>query len=116
MEHILKLNEVNTFRISQNKKNPTKDFCEGKVTRLEFNKKIDQMMKTIESLEFKLTQKADEVVSYQVLTQRQEIDELTTLLNRIEKRLAKIENSTEVNRDEEVEMEPIYLKRRDKHK
>lgn len=56
-----------------------------------FEEKLEQLMIHIEQLERKLAVKADEVVGYQVLQQRSDIDNLCSTLNSIEERISLLE-------------------------
>lgn len=49
------------------------------------------MLKRINEVENRLSQKADEVVSYQLLKHRSELEEMMKLLNRLEGRLTTME-------------------------
>ncbi|OIJ14769.1 hypothetical protein BKP37_07250 [Anaerobacillus alkalilacustris] len=53
--------------------------------------RLEQLMIHIEQLERKLSVKADEVVEYQVLQHRSELDNLFTMIKRIEDRMSKME-------------------------
>lgn len=61
------------------------------VATSDYEYKLKEMMNHVQEIEVKLAQKADEVVSYQLLKHRSEIDEMTTLLKRLENRLITIE-------------------------
>lgn len=56
-----------------------------------FEEKLDQLMIYIEQLERKLSQSADEVVEYQVLQHRSELDQLFTMITKIDERMGKME-------------------------
>ncbi len=56
-----------------------------------FEEKLEQLMIHIEQLERKLSVKADEVVEYQVLQHRTELDSLFTMITKIDERMSKIE-------------------------
>ncbi len=58
------------------------------------------MLKRINEVENRLSQKADEVVSYQLLKHRSELEEMMKLLNRLEGRLTTME--------EKINDEPEY--------
>lgn len=53
--------------------------------------KFEDMMEKIEAVESKLSQKADDVVSYQLLSHRSELDEMSKMIKNIELRLEDIE-------------------------
>ncbi|TSB46959.1 chromosome-anchoring protein RacA [Alkalicoccobacillus porphyridii] len=57
----------------------------------EYEQKLHEMMDHLKEIDVKLAQKADEVVSYQLLKHRAEIDDMTTLLKRLENRLIRME-------------------------
>lgn len=56
-----------------------------------FEEKLDHLLIHIEQLERKLSVKADEVVEYQVLQHRTELDSLFSMLTKIDERMSKIE-------------------------
>ncbi len=56
-----------------------------------FEDKLEQLMIYIEQLERKLSVKADEVVEYQVLQHRNELDSLFAMMKKIDERMMKIE-------------------------
>lgn len=48
-----------------------------------FDKKLDELFSRLDALEQKVSRKADEVVTYQVLQHRKEIDDISTRLDHI---------------------------------
>lgn len=54
--------------------------------------RLEQLMIHIEQLERKLSVKADEVVEYQVLQHRSELDSLFSMVSKIEERMSKMEH------------------------
>ncbi|OIJ15805.1 hypothetical protein BKP35_02095 [Anaerobacillus arseniciselenatis] len=56
-----------------------------------FEQKLEQLMIHIEQLERKLSVKADEVVEYQVLQHRSELDSLFSMVSKIDERMRKME-------------------------
>ncbi|WNF38076.1 chromosome-anchoring protein RacA [Bacillaceae bacterium IKA-2] len=66
-----------------------------------FEEKLEQLMFHIEQLERKLAVKADEVVGYQVLQQRADIDHMCSTLSSIEERMSLLEQQQQSSRPEE---------------
>ncbi|MCM3761272.1 chromosome-anchoring protein RacA [Alkalihalobacillus oceani] len=56
-----------------------------------YEKKLQEVMKKVQELEYRLSKKADEVVSYQLLKHRSELEEMMKLIKGLEKRLAQME-------------------------
>lgn len=69
------------------------------VPSAEYEEKLQEMMTHIQDIEQKLTQKADEVVSYQLLKHRSEIDEMSAMLKRLENRLIRMEAKQSIEED-----------------
>lgn len=59
-----------------------------------FEEKLEQLMIHIEQLERKIAVKADEVVGYQVLQQRSDINNLSATLSSIEERMSLLEQQS----------------------
>lgn len=57
------------------------------------DEKIDMLIRQVEHLDRQLNNKADEVVEYQVLNQRKEINELNELISHLSSRLKTLEES-----------------------
>lgn len=72
------------------------------VPSAEYEEKLQEMMSHIQEIEYKLTQKADEVVSYQLLKHRSELDEMATMLKRLENRLIRMEAKQTSENHEDV--------------
>lgn len=64
---------------------------ERKVPAWQYYEKLDTMMERIVMLEEKLERKADDVVSYQLLKHRNELEEMSRILKNIEARLELVE-------------------------
>jgi chromosome-anchoring protein RacA len=64
---------------------------EHKSGRDELEERLDQFSRHIEILESKVQQKADEVLSYQVLQHRKELDNFSVKLTEMEERLLAME-------------------------
>ncbi|KGA99096.1 chromosome-anchoring protein racA [Alkalihalobacillus alcalophilus ATCC 27647 = CGMCC 1.3604] len=58
----------------------------------EYEQKLEQVLERVMDLEQRLSQKADEVVSYQLLKHRAEIEDMVKMLNRLETRLESMES------------------------
>ncbi len=66
----------------------------------EYEAKLDEVLIRVEQLEERLSRKADEVVSYQLLKHRAELEDMTKLIKKLEKRLAIMEEKIEIERSE----------------
>lgn len=64
---------------------------EEMVPRHVFNRKMKEMMAIVEEMQYQLNEKADAVVSYQLLNHRAEIEEMNKLLAKLEQRVANVE-------------------------
>lgn len=73
------------------------------VPSAEYEEKLQDMMTHIHEIEQKLTQKADEVVSYQLLKHRSELDDMSAMLRRLENRLIRME-AKQSNEEETLPM------------
>ncbi|WP_078553321.1 chromosome-anchoring protein RacA [Bacillus alkalicellulosilyticus] len=86
---------------------------EERVQAYQLEYKLNQIVSKIDQFEQKLSQKADEVVSYQLLRHRSEIDDITLMLQSIEQRLQSIEVKVSSQVDEEQPYQAeIKLKKR----
>ncbi|WP_100372749.1 chromosome-anchoring protein RacA [Bacillus sp. FJAT-45037] len=74
----------------------------GRVQTVVYEEKLDQVMKRVSDLEFQLSQKADEVVSYQLLKHRSEIENMMKLLQKLESRIDKMEEKVQHDRNESL--------------
>lgn len=76
------------------------------VPRHVFNRKMKEMMTIVEELQYKLNEKADAVVSYQLLNHRAEIEEMNKILAKLEQRVAHVERKiTELSEEEKNDRE-----------
>jgi chromosome-anchoring protein RacA len=57
-----------------------------------YEEKLEEVMKRVQDLDQKLSKKADEVVSYQLLKHRSELDDMMNLIKSLEERLIKMES------------------------
>ncbi|WP_332693204.1 chromosome-anchoring protein RacA [Halalkalibacter lacteus] len=57
-----------------------------------YEEKLEEVMNRVKELDQKLSQKADDVVSYQLLKHRTELDDMMKLIKSLEERLAKMES------------------------
>jgi chromosome-anchoring protein RacA len=62
---------------------------------------LDKLTSRLQHAERKLEQKADEVVSFQLLQHRQEIEELTAYIHQLEQRLAHLEQTNHTQSSDE---------------
>ncbi|WP_368504457.1 chromosome-anchoring protein RacA [Alkalihalophilus sp. As8PL] len=72
-------------------KRPHSSVKKEKVSAAAYDEKLDQVMRRVEDLEMQLSQKADEVVSYQLLKHRSEIENMMKMLQKLEARLDQME-------------------------
>src|SRR5690625_2917998 len=63
----------------------------------DYENKLNKMIDRVNGLEKEISQKADKVVSYQLLTHRAELDEMIHFIRKLEKRLEKMEEKIEKN-------------------
>lgn len=63
----------------------------GNLSMTQYEKQIESMVARIQNVEKKLTEKADEVVSVRLYQHRNEIDDLTKTIGKVEARLQVIE-------------------------
>lgn len=89
--HVEQLKSIQRQLNSSRKKEFEKEQEVEMIPRHVFNQKVKEMMETIERLEYKLNQKADDVVCYQLLNHRAEIEEMGKLLNKLEQRIRIVE-------------------------
>ncbi|WP_088102165.1 RacA protein [Halalkalibacter urbisdiaboli] len=68
-----------------------------------YENKLNHVIEQVTDLEQRISQKADEVVSYQLLKQRSELEEMFEKLTRLEQRISKMENK--VKQPEQHEMD-----------
>ncbi len=62
------------------------------VPKKQYDAKLEQMYHQVSVLEQKLNTKADDVVSYQLLKHRSELDDMVNVLDRLEQRLNQMED------------------------
>ncbi|KYG32901.1 chromosome-anchoring protein RacA [Alkalihalobacillus trypoxylicola] len=77
----------------------------GKKERIateQYEHKLEQVLDRVLFLEQQLSKKADEVVSYQLLKHRSEIDEMMNMLTRLEQRLEKMERTNAASAESEL--------------
>lgn len=92
----LQLREIKIEQLSGNSKNNSKH-----VPTAQYEQQTDKFIDRIEHLEQKLSGKADEVVSYQVLQHRSELDSMMSLLKEMEDRILVLEEKL-ANKNEEA--------------
>ncbi|MBM7094604.1 MULTISPECIES: chromosome-anchoring protein RacA [Alteribacter] len=76
----------------------------GIVSSQIFNDRFGQILVHVDQLEKKLSEKADEVVEYQMLQHRQEIDDLSEMLRTVDRRLKSLEDNLS-----EKEKQVVYM-------
>ncbi|MFN7252254.1 MAG: chromosome-anchoring protein RacA [Anaerobacillus sp.] len=89
-----RLNRGFTMKEIREKSDPVQVVKEKKEKMIATNvleDKLEQLIIHIEQIERKLSVKADEVVEYQVLQHRSELDSLFTMITKIDERMSKIE-------------------------
>ncbi|WP_096200891.1 chromosome-anchoring protein RacA [Bacillus sp. FJAT-45350] len=84
---------------------------EERVSTFQYEKQIKNMMEKIERLEERLELKADEVVGYQILRHRDEIEQMMNMLKSIDERVTSIENSLESSQLDIEETMPMIDKK-----
>jgi len=85
---------------------------EKKVPAWQYYEKLDSMMDRIVLLEDKLARKADDVVSYQLLQHRNELNEMSRVLKNIEGRLEAVEEYMKAAQEKRLNHEIEPTKRR----
>ncbi|MFC0470239.1 chromosome-anchoring protein RacA [Halalkalibacter kiskunsagensis] len=60
-----------------------------------YEEKLEEVMNRVQELDRKLSQKADDVVSYQLLKHRTELDDMMSLIKSLEERLIKMERKVQ---------------------
>lgn len=115
--------KVNKDLKSLKKQNPIMNNSMNKIESGLVEEKLDYLLMHIDELERKLSVKADDVVSYQVLQHRSELDHLFVIMKNIEERMGKIEKSLnpihkkeEVASGEEIQIQPITAPRKKKRR
>ena len=94
-----RLNRGFTMKEIREKNDPVqvvKEKKERMIAASVFEEKLEQLMIHIEQLERKLSVKADEVVEYQVLQHRSELDSLFSMITKIDERMSRIEQNLPV--------------------
>lgn len=75
-----------------------------RVTAAMLDEKFCSLLLQVDQLDKQLQNKADEVVEYQMLQHRKEIDELTNSIDQFNTRLAKIENLLQANAEKIIHL------------
>ncbi|BAB05425.1 chromosome-anchoring protein RacA [Halalkalibacterium halodurans] len=86
--------------IEENEQLIQKPETQPMVATEQYEQRTKQFMEKIAELEKQLSQKADDVVSYQILKHRAEIDEMFKTLQSLELRMAKVEEQLEKQQEE----------------
>ncbi|GAF14405.1 hypothetical protein JCM19046_4873 [Bacillus sp. JCM 19046] len=77
------------------------------VPTVQYEAKLEKVFVQVHALEEKLATKADDVVSYQLLKHRSELDEMMKLLDQLETRLESIEQRYATEKQVVNEMQPL---------
>ena len=80
----------------KSKGSPTKSTPEKIVSQQMFEQKLDRFAVRLEQLERQLEEKANEVITVQVLQHRSELDELVKKVNSLEGKLMELEDHTSI--------------------
>lgn len=93
---------------------PERKHAKKMVSSQQLNDKIDRILIQVDQLDRNIQTKADEVVEYQVLNQRKEINELNDIIQHLSQRLNSLENELPEKeiKHRSAEMERIPLKKR----
>lgn len=103
----LTMKEIREKNVSFQKLDVTNGKKEEMVSTVVVEEKLDKLMIHIEQLERKLSVKADEVVEYQVLQHRSELDSLFTMVSKIEERMRNMEQHL-IPVEQKVVGEPVH--------
>lgn len=76
--------------------------------------KLEVLLSHVEELERKISCKANEVVEYQVLQQRSELDDLFKIMQRIEERMQRLESG--LAKSNNLIYEPVLVPRKNRKK
>lgn len=99
------------IRLEETKETKTES-KETMIPAWQYYAKLDSMMDRIMMLEEKLERKADDVVSYQLLKHRNELNEMTRILKNIETRLDLVEEFMKEAQEKRLNDEVEPTKRR----
>ncbi|KMK76398.1 chromosome-anchoring protein RacA [Alkalihalobacillus pseudalcaliphilus] len=72
------------------------------VSKSEYEQKLEDVLERVMDLEHRLSQKADEVVSYQLLKHRAEIEDMVSMLKRLESRLDSMEDKVRASSEQHL--------------
>jgi chromosome-anchoring protein RacA len=84
---------VEPYTRHEQKEKPQNKFNAEALFQVYVEPRLDQFTSRLQQIEHKLDQKADDVVSVQLLHHRQEIEELVSHLRSLEQRIARLEES-----------------------
>ncbi|WP_018661096.1 MerR family transcriptional regulator [Heyndrickxia acidiproducens] len=73
-----------------------KDGRRGKIVLVKKETAQDELLDKMKMLERKIEKKADDVVSYQLMTHRKELDDLETEINRLNQKIAFLEKQIQI--------------------
>lgn len=73
------------------------------VSVAKYEETLEKVLSRVEQLEERLTRKADDVVTYQLLKHREELEEMTKMIAKLEKRLMEMEEKLQTD----VKAEPL---------
>jgi len=71
--------------------------------------KLEEVMNRVQELDHRLSQKADEVVSYQLLKHRSELDDMMKMIVTLEERLTKMESKMQPREESEERELPMVV-------
>jgi chromosome-anchoring protein RacA len=96
---------VEPYTRRKQKEKPQDTFSADALFQAYVEPQLDQFTSRLQQIEHKLDQKADEVVSVQLLQHRQELEELASNLQALEQRIARLEEK--MNKSQQAGTEEI---------
>lgn len=73
----------------------------NEISNIDYEKKLERVLSRVDELEERLTEKADSVVTYQLLKHREELENMTKMIKKLEKRLEAMEEKIQTERSKE---------------
>lgn len=88
--------------------NATREQTTKIVDTVLYEAKLEEVLNRVNDLEEQISRKADEVVSYQLLKHRSELEEMTKVIKKLESRLDEMESKIQNEKEEEIDL-PIAV-------
>ncbi|TWI58915.1 chromosome-anchoring protein RacA [Halalkalibacter nanhaiisediminis] len=79
------------------------------VDTIKYEVKLEEVMQRVQELEHRISQKADEVVSYQLLKHRSELEDMIKMIKNLEGRLTEMERKIELREPTKEEELPLAV-------